>query len=205
MDGLFSSVRRAFRKRNLVYSSALFLCSGIALANSDDISITSSVSNSSLASGNIATVTYTVTTMNGQNASDIEFVASLPAGQVIDELPFASSTCFSGNLSAVPGSDSFTASSYRLGSDSSCTFSFNVEVTQTGNIVSSGFNSSLGTAADTSETITVNANAVSVGLTASPELISAGNISTLTLDFTNPTGSMVFTQRTVPRRTSRRY
>ncbi|WP_028771762.1 putative Ig domain-containing protein [Shewanella waksmanii] len=192
MIGLFDSVKCGQGSPRLVISSVLLFIATSTWANSDDISLSSAVTNSSVADGNISTVTYTVTTMNGQNATDIEFLANLPAGHLIAPEPFATTTCTDGSFTAAAGTSSFSASDYRLGSDSSCTFSFNVEVTQTGNIVSAAFNSSLGTSADTSETITVDTDSVKVSLSASPALISVGNISTLHFDFDNPSASMVF-------------
>ena len=197
MEYVSGKLKSLFDRFILVFYFATFFVSGQALAAGTDLTLSGVYSSSTIASGHISRLTYTLTNTSATSASDIGFTASLPTGHLIADQVQAFSNCSDGSYSAVKGSSSFTASNYRLGAGQSCLLRFNVSATPNGAAATlvTGLSSSLGAGSDISTTLTVDNTLFTASASFSSSVVSLGAINRLMLSFSN-TGGMVLSGTT---------
>ncbi|SQH77456.1 protein of unknown function, Conserved repeat domain protein [Shewanella benthica] len=170
----------------LFFYISLLLVVKLANAAGTELTLTGALSTPTIASSHISTLTYTLTNTSASSASDIGFLASLPASQLIAEQVMAWTSCTDGSFTANAGESTFTASHYRLGAGASCRFSFNITATATGATLVTGLISSLGSGSDSSTTLNIDASLFTVSVSLAAPTISVGAINTINYIFSNP-------------------
>ena len=187
-----SKLKSLLERLALVFCFVTTFYGGAVLAAGTDLTLSGSYSSSTIASGHISSLTYTLTNTSGSAASDVGFTATLPAGHLIADQVQAFSSCSDGAYVGVAGGSTFTASGYRLGAGQSCSFVFNVRASTNGAAATlvTGLTSSLGAGSDISTTLTVDDNLFTASANFSSSVVSLGAINRLILSFSN-SGTMV--------------
>ncbi|MPY24847.1 Ig-like domain-containing protein [Shewanella sp. YLB-07] len=178
------------RAVNAVFYISLLLVAKFASAAGTDLTLVGMFNTTPIASGHVSTLTYTLTNTSASSASDIGFLASLPASQLIAGQVMGGTSCTDGSFTANAGESTFTASNYRLGAGASCSFSFNITGTVTGATLVTGLTSSLGSGSDSSTTLNIDGTLFTVGVSLAASTISVGAINTINYTFSN-TGSLI--------------
>ncbi|MBB1391279.1 hypothetical protein H5185_17945, partial [Shewanella sp. SG44-6] len=160
-----------------------------------DLSLTGNLSSSTVSVGNSSTLTYTLTNnSSSDSASDIGFTVNLPLGVVVAEQTNDSISCDIGSYTLVAGGNNVVASGYQLSQGQSCKLIFNVTASSAGvlNITTTDLSSSIGGGTDSSTTLTASDTSVSTTLSLSPNSISVGNFTRLTLALANTQNSYTY-------------
>ncbi|MGB1197749.1 MAG: beta strand repeat-containing protein, partial [Thalassotalea sp.] len=182
---------KSYLATNIVYSrfyaiSLLFFCCFSFTAQASPPAFSTAFSPATIGLGNESLLTYNIVNNDNVGVRDIAFTNSLPAGLTIANAK-SSTTCASGTLIAPANGASIELSGALLTANSACTVSVYVTSSTiaihtniTGDLVSD--QGSSGTA---TSNLTVDANLVTYAMAFSPDAISQGEVSTLTIDIVN--------------------
>jgi hypothetical protein len=147
-----------------------------------------------IGSGNETVLTYTIdNSANVTAASDLTFSNTLPSGVTIADSAHVSTTCINADIFAADGGNSINFSNGRIGQGSVCSASVSItsstigtHANTIGNLTSSEGNSGAATG-----DLIVDATYATFAMVFSPSSIVQGDISTLTIDIANPSGSTI--------------
>ena len=142
-----------------------------------------------IGSGNQSLLTFSITNNDGVGVRDISFTNVLPADLTI--VGSNSTTCSNGTLLAVKNDNVITFSDASLPANSSCTVSVNVtsSIVGTHTNITGDLTSDQGNSGTATSDLTVDANYVTFAMALSPNAITQGETSTLTIDISNPRAS----------------
>ncbi len=147
--------------------------------------------------GNTSTLTFDIYNGGTGTVEDLAFSNTLPAGLVVASEASATTTCDNGVVVAPEGGSSITFDTGRLGSNSGCTITVSVTGSAPGTHtnVSGDLTSDAGNSGNSTADLTIDAGRANFSKSFSPDSINYGEISTLTLNIENNTGTD-FTQMT---------
>lgn len=146
-------------------------------------------SSTTIAPGNISTLTYTIdNSAETSGVTGLTFSNLLPSGLVIATPSRATTTCGGfGSFSAPPGSGFLSFAGYRLSGGSSCEFRLDVTAASPGSFANttSSLSTSAGNSSSATATLTVDPSRPGLSMSFSNFAIAPGAVTTLTYTIDN--------------------
>jgi hypothetical protein len=147
-----------------------------------------------ISTGGTSVLTITLTNPNPGAVTGAAFTDTYPANVVNTATPAGATSCAGGTVTAVAGAGSLALSGGTVPASGSCTVTVNVTSNIAGsydNHTGSVTTTNAGTATEATATLTVNNLALTVAKSFTPNSISSGGTSVLTVTLTNPNGGAV--------------
>jgi hypothetical protein len=173
------------RFSHLLLAWGLIVLPGLSMASPAVPSFSAQFSPDAMNSGNVTTLSFTISNNSGSPAQDLAFSGTLPTGVTI-AAGSQSNTCSNSNLTATAGGTSISFSGGRLGNGSSCLVALPVTSSTVGTHVftSGDLTSDLGNSGTATDNLTVNAAAANFSKSLSQSTVTRGNTTVLTYDMT---------------------
>jgi uncharacterized repeat protein (TIGR01451 family) len=164
---------------------ALILLPGLSMATPAVPSFSAQFSPDTITSGDVTTLSFTITNNSGSPAQDLAFSGTLPTGVTIAS-GSQSNTCNSSSLTATAGGDSISFTDGRLGNGDSCIVSLPVTSSTVGthSFTSSTLSSDLGASSAATDDLIVTTAAANFSKSLSQSTVARGNTTVLTYDMT---------------------
>lgn len=146
------------------------------------------ISPNTIGPGSTSTLTYTINnTAETTAVTGLSFSDTLPTGVTIATPERAITTCHSGVLTAVAGTNTITFSDYRLSSASSCTLALDITSLTVGthDHTTSTLSTSAGSVGTANASLTVDSERSGLLMAFAPSTINQGELSQLTFTFDN--------------------